>query len=122
MDLWGVFLKNKILAMHLKTFLLLFFFMGVLVFVSHAQPLPAKKLIEYGWDYPTVSDLKSNIKQMEKAPFEGVCFSIDKNIYAAFDNTAYPDSKFQFNNLSGIPWQKFTDNFLIVRGTSLTGA
>ena len=80
-----------------------------------------KKLIEFGWDYPTVTDLKSNIHEIENTPFDGVCFSIDKHIYTAFDNTAYPDAKFQFNNLTGIPWQKFTDNFLIVRGASLSG-
>ncbi|HEU5364331.1 MAG TPA: hypothetical protein VFU62_02305, partial [Hanamia sp.] len=66
--------------------------------------------------------MKTNSSKIESLPFQGVCFSIDKNIYDAFDNTLYPDSKFQFDNLTGIKWQKLTDNFLIVRGTSTSGA
>ncbi len=81
-----------------------------------------KKLIEFGWDYPTISFLKTNLSIMEKTPFDGVVFSFDFDIYNAFDTIQYPDSKFQYDDLSKVQWEKFTDNFLFVRGISLTGA
>jgi len=109
--------------MYKKQYALLAIFSAAF-FVNSAgqQPPFSKKLVEYGWDYPTVDQLKSNLPAMEKAPFDGVCFSIDKNILAAFDNTPDPDSRFQFDKLPGIPWSKFTDNFLIVRGAPASGA
>lgn len=90
--------------------------------VSMAQNINDKKLIEFGWDYPNISFLKSHISQMVKAPFDGVVFSFDFDIYNAFDSTQYPDSKFQYNDLAKIQWKTFTDNFLFVRGASYTGA
>jgi hypothetical protein len=91
-------------------------------YLLHAQnKLDKKKLIEFGWDYPNVSFLKSNITSMEKMPFDGVVFSFDFDIYNAFDTTQFADSKFQFNDLSKIQWKKFTDNFLFVRGAGLSG-
>lgn len=81
-----------------------------------------KKLIEFGWDSPSVSALKDNLSQREKTPFDGVCFSFDYNRYTAFDTARYADSKFQYTDLSKIQWGKFTDNFLIVRGAGRTGA
>ncbi len=84
--------------------------------------LTQKKLIEFGWDYPKISFLKANLSNIEKTPFDGVVFSFDFDIYNAFDTIQYPDSKFQYAGLSNIKWKKFTDNFLFVRGTSLTGA
>lgn len=91
-------------------------------YLLHAQnKLDKKKLIEFGWDYPNVSFLKSHITSMEKMPFDGVVFSFDFDIYNAFDTTQFADSKFQFNDLSKIQWKKFTDNFLFVRGAGLSG-
>jgi len=91
-------------------------------YLLHAQDkLDKKKLIEFGWDYPNVSFLKSNITSMEKMPFDGVVFSFDFDIYNAFDTTKFADLKFQFNDLSKIQWKKFTDNFLFVRGSGLSG-
>ena len=81
-----------------------------------------KKLIEFGWDYPTVEYLKKNISQMERTPFDGVVFSFDFKVYDAFDTLRYPDSVFQFYQLTKIPWNKFTDNFIFVRGESPNGA
>lgn len=90
--------------------------------VSIAQNLNNKKLIEFGWDYPNVSFLKANISKMVKAPFDGVVFSFDFDIYNSFDTIQYPDSKFQYQDLAKIQWKTFTDNFLFVRGVSYTGA
>lgn len=88
-----------------------------------AQNPFSKKIIEFGWDYPKVSNLFQNIRGMENAaPFDGVVFSFDFNIYNAFDTTFFADSLFQFDLLPGIKWKKFTDNFIFMRGASLTGA
>jgi len=92
-------------------------------YFSFAQnKLNEKKLIEFGWDSPTISSLKSGIPQKANAPFDGVFFSNDFNIYTAFDTIQYPDSKFQYEDLSKIQWNKFTDNFLLVRGAGHAGA
>src|SRR5665213_3065098 len=80
-----------------------------------------KKIIEFGWDYPTITFLKNNAAKMQKTPFDGVCFSLDFDIYNAFDTTLYPDSKFQYNDLGAIQWGKFTDNFLLIRGACYFG-
>lgn len=89
---------------------------------SLAQNNSEKKLIEFGWDYPNVSLLKENISNIEKAPFDGVVFSFDFDIYNAFDTTQRTDVQFQYKDLSEIRWKKFTDNFLFVRGASISGA
>ncbi len=81
-----------------------------------------KKLIEFGWDYPTADFLENNIRDMEKSPFDGVCFSIEREIYNAFDTTQFADAKFRYNELQNINWKKFTENFLIIRGASYSGA
>lgn len=102
-----------------------YIFISIILFAPHvlfAQNRNNKKLIEFGWDYPNVSYLKANISQMEKAPFDGVVFSFDFDIYNSFDTTQYPVSKFQYNDLSEIQYKKFTDNFLLVRGVGHTGA
>jgi hypothetical protein len=90
---------------------------------SFAQDkINGKKIIEFGWDYPTITYLRNNAAKMQKTPFDGVCFSLDFDIYNAFDTALYPDSKFQYNDLSAIQWGKFTDNFLLIRAASYSGA
>lgn len=45
-----------------------------------ACPAPAaqhKKLIEFGWDEPDTSFMRSNIVQMRKTPFDGCVFHVD---------------------------------------------
>lgn len=90
--------------------------------ISFAQTAITKKLIEFGWDYPSVSYLKTNMGEIKKAPFDGICFSFDVDIYNAFDTTPFADSKFQYNNLSMIDWGKLTDNFILIRGAGYSGA
>jgi len=80
-----------------------------------------KKLIEFGWDYPDIKYLKDHINQMEKQPFDGVVFSIAPGILNAFDTLQLPDSYFQYESLSAIPWKKFTDNFLVIWGSGISG-
>ena len=80
-----------------------------------------KKLIEFGWDYPTANKLKSEITEMEKAPFDGVVFSIGVEVFNAFDTIKLQDSYFKYDDLVKIKWKKFTDNFLFVRGIGHSG-
>ena len=86
---------------------------------TNASP---KKLVEFGWDYPKVSYLKANLKMMEEQPFDGVVFSLDFDIYNAFDTLQRPDAVFQYDDLAKLKWKKFTDNFLFMRGAGLSGA
>jgi hypothetical protein len=37
-----------------------------------AQTVPAKKLIEWGWDEPDTKFMRENISQMEQFPFDGL--------------------------------------------------
>src|SRR5215216_4841816 len=99
-----------------------FLIVGLAHLLSAQNKSNDKKLIEFGWNSPTVSSLKMNLDQREKTPFDGVCFSLDVNRYTAFDTTQYAESKFQYKDLADIDWGKFTDNFLIVRGAGRTGA
>lgn len=107
-----------------KYFFSIFFFLLMIPdFQSlKAQRVNDKKLIEFGWDYPKVSYLKSDIMNMRSAPFDGVVFSFDFDIYNAFDDTERPLSDFQYDDLAKIQWGGFTDNFLFVRGASYSGA
>ncbi len=100
---------------------LIFFLLGSSVPCSlFCQAVP-KKLIEFGWDYPTVNKLKSEITEMEKAPFDGVVFSIDVDVFNVFDTVKLPDTYFKYDDLTKIKWKKFTDNFLFVRGIGHSG-
>ena len=55
---------------------------GLGILQAQEPPLPdalqsqpkVKKLIEWGWDFPTPGYLRQNIRKMENAPFDGVNF------------------------------------------------
>lgn len=100
----------------------LFFSFCFPVLLMGQEKAVQKKLVEFGWDYPTISFLKRNISEMQKTPFDGVVFSFDFDIYNAFDTTQRPDLQFQYEDLSEIQWKNFTDNFLFVRGAGYSGA
>lgn len=88
----------------------------------YAQKINDKKLIEFGWDYPDVDYLKANIHEMEKnSPFDGVVFSFHTPPYYAFDTAQSTTDYFEFNDLSKIEWNKFTDNFISIRGVGKSG-
>jgi hypothetical protein len=120
----GVFYNFSIIKIGRKmdkrliAFLIGFFFIS---FTSHAQNKQEKKLIEFGWDYPTSTFIEHNIERMQQSPFDGVVFSFDAGIYNAFDPVKLADPVFDLNVLSNIHWQKLTDNFLFVRGVGLSG-
>ncbi|MBL0358902.1 MAG: hypothetical protein IPP72_19450 [Chitinophagaceae bacterium] len=37
-------------------------------------------IIEFGWDYPTVNILSQRLDSMQHTPFDGICFSLQKNL------------------------------------------
>ncbi|MEP6674201.1 MAG: hypothetical protein ABJA78_03575 [Ferruginibacter sp.] len=86
-----------------------------------AQVKPEKKLIEFGWDFPTINFLNEHITEMENSPFDGVVFSFDRDVFHAFDTIALEDKDFQYEASRRIRWKKFTDNFIFVRGISASG-
>ena len=77
------------------------------------KPLPAKKLLEYGWDVPQPEQLATAIRQMETRPFDGVIFRL-RDYNHAFDTTPWPVAAIesQVVQLEAIDWRRFSDNFL----------
>jgi hypothetical protein len=80
---------------------------------SPASDRPAKKLIEYGWDVPYPDQVRKDIHNMEKRPFDGVIFRL-REWNHAFDPRPWneADLKPQLDDLAAIEWNTFTDNFL----------
>jgi len=78
-----------------------------------AQERLRKKIVEYGWDVPYPDFVRSNIREMENRPFEGIIFRT-KEFNHAFDIRPWKqaDLQPQLDTLAQIKWQKFTDNFL----------
>lgn len=85
------------------------------------QPLSAqqfsnkgKKIVEYGWDVQTPSYIRDNIKTIEKFPFDGVVFRLDR--CSAFDTALWTKKDLQPNldAIKQIKSKKLTSNFLIV--------
>jgi hypothetical protein len=83
--------------------------------------LSNKKIIEFGWNYPDVSQLKAGLNQMQKLPFDGVVFSFQRKITDIFDTIPLADKYFEFPTLQILPWTTFTDNFILLWGMSKTG-
>jgi hypothetical protein len=84
---------------------------------AHAQSSPperpVKKLIEYGWDVPCPDQLRKDIGNMERKPFDGVIFRL-REWNHAFDPRPWDETQLQpqYDDLAAIPWNTFTDNFL----------
>ena len=74
---------------------------------------PVKKLIEYGWDVPYPDQVRKDIRNMEKKPFDGIMFRL-REWNHAFDPRPWDEAKLkpQFDDLAAIEWRTFTDNFL----------
>jgi hypothetical protein len=90
--------------------------LGVLASVAGplcAQDRPAKKLIEYGWDVPYPDQVRKDIGNMEKRPFDGVIFRL-REWNHAFDPRPWDEAQLkpQMDDLAAIEWKSFTDNFL----------
>jgi hypothetical protein len=78
-------------------------------------------ILEFGWDYPDVRQLATSLPNMQAAPFDGICFSLQNRITEAFDTTQHPERFFEWEQLPGLPWGKYTHNYLILRGFSKHG-
>ena len=78
---------------------------------SDAQTLP-KKLVKLGWDLKQPGYVETNIREMEKRPFDGIF------IRPTFGHTFYmrdmaeKDAAAEIEAMGRIEWEKFTDNFI----------
>lgn len=81
---------------------------------------PAKKLLEYGWDVPSPQFLRDNLKTMQSQPFDGIIFRLADHGGEVFDVSKWDEAKLrpQLKTLSGLPWGRFTDNFLTLYAAS----
>ncbi|MCC6894496.1 MAG: hypothetical protein IT321_16880 [Anaerolineae bacterium] len=105
----------------LKFLLVIFFLMG-------CSPTPAaisvtaptqtdKKLIEYGWDVPTVSFIREHIEAMQQRPFDGVAYKLtgdDVHPSSAFDSRPWTEAELQLDTLAQIEWGRFNSNFIVL--------
>jgi hypothetical protein len=97
--------------------------LGSLLCASAAQAqraLPAKKLIEYGWDVPEVGYVRQHIREMEKRPFDGLIFRLPPEFGQVFTVAKWDEAKFTaaLEDGRGIQWGSFTDNFIIAWSAS----
>ena len=78
-----------------------------------------RKLLQMGWDRPTTAFVRDNVRAMEARPFDGIVFQLEL-ANAIFDSTpmVLGDYAADIANLKATPFQKFTDNFVRVNGTS----
>ncbi len=79
----------------------------------------SKKLIEYGWDVPFPDFIREHITEMEKRPFDGIIFKL-RGGGKVLDPHPWDEAQFQqdFDNVSAIPWGRFTDNFVVMWAAS----
>lgn len=86
---------------------------------TSAPQRPAKKLVEYGWDVPFPDQVRKDIRNMEKKPFDGIIFRL-REWNHAFDPRPWDEAnlKPQFDDLAAIEWKTFTDNFLCLYATN----
>jgi hypothetical protein len=86
----------------------------------YAAPLapPGKKLIEYGWDVPTPSQMRAELASMEKRPFDGLIFQLSGG-HNAFVTKPLEPAKFTEDEriLRDMQFTRFHDNFVLVWGS-----
>ena len=93
----------------------------VLVITFFKVSSQSVKIIEFGWDYPDIPELAARLDSMQNTPFDGICFSFQRNIMEVFDTSLKHDSYFEFKRLQSLEWGKYSSNFIILRGYSKTG-
>ena len=96
--------------------------LSMTLLVAPGQAQSNKKVIEFGWDYPTMDYLRKHLPAMEQRPFDGVVFSFQPDIMEVFRPSPLPDSYFQWDALASLPFRKFTHNFFFIRLQSSDGA
>ncbi|HZR18629.1 MAG TPA: hypothetical protein VFE51_15155 [Verrucomicrobiae bacterium] len=85
----------------------------------NAQVAPtAKKLIEYGWDVPTPAQMREQLAEMEKRPFDGLIFRLSGG-HNAFATKPLDASKFVEDEriLPSLNFTRFTNNFVLIWGS-----
>ena len=86
---------------------------GILTAHAEAGASSGKKIIEYGWDVPTLEYVADNLAAMEARPFDGLVFKLSggKNV---LEPQADPEGRFQddLNVAPRVSWDNFTDNFV----------
>jgi len=104
---------------------LLFFLITTLIVCSVNIQMKAQviksKLIEFGWDYPDINQLDSNLPSMQNTPFDGICFSLQRRITEAFDTDLHNEVFFCTEKLKQLKWGKYKDNYIILHGSCRTG-
>ena len=87
---------------------------------SAERALPAKKLIEYGWDVPPPDFVRQHIREMEQRPFDGLIFRMPDGFGQAFTVAKWDEAKFAtaLEDLRAIQWGSFTDNFIVTWAAS----
>lgn len=97
-----------------------------IAFSQGIYPVPKKKIIEFGLDSPTPEYFVSNVKKMEKLPFDGVVIHLPPSAGGGnvFDVKAWGKVNADSMNkqllvLQRLPKSnKLTDNFLVLFGAS----
>ena len=76
--------------------------------------MPAKQLIQWGWDEPTPAFMREHWQAMEETPFSGCVFGVPDLTWRFWSHWAVPESSIRpsLDHLLGIPWQRFKNNFL----------
>jgi hypothetical protein len=81
-------------------------------------PVPAKKLIEYGWDVPTPAQMRDELAAMEKRPFDGLIFQLNGGhnafVTKPLDPAAFAEDE---RILRSLQFTRFRDNFVLVWGS-----
>ncbi len=80
-----------------------------------------QKLLEYGWDVPTPAQMRDELSNMEKRPFEGIIFRLSGG-HNAFVTTALPAAKFDQDKqiLGNLQFSRFLHNFVLIWGSPPT--
>ncbi len=82
-----------------------------------------KKIIEFGWDEPSTSFIRRNVRKMERMPFDGLVYRVvyedDARKSFRFSNHCFGRKRIKWKwllpaaeDLRLTAFQKFTDNFL----------
>ena len=90
---------------------------------SAAQPLPlGKKLIEYGWDVPTPTQMRAELASMEKRPFDGLIFRFTAGHNAFATKPLEPAGFAEEERILGqLQFTRFHDNFVLIWGSPPAG-
>ena len=98
------------------------------VVLAAAACSPRKKLLEWGWDEPDTAFLRTNLRQMEKTPFDGCVFGVRSGprgaAQASFTWQFWGSRRFARSDLAdtladlrSLRPRRFTDNFLRINVT-----